>query len=146
MDGCGKEPEKINPWPEPPERNEMTEEVKPDNTKEPEYIDQVIMPSYHTKLVCTSCGREDWHTLILRRYRGLIQGLCKQKDGSGCYPNSSQVLCRWNDPEQIPCRQLAQYEILDPNGRKITEACADHVGLMIPKGLNTGYTIFPLED
>jgi hypothetical protein len=109
-----------------------------------EIIDQVIMPSQGTKLVCTKCGREDFHTLILRRRRGLIEGLCKQQDGSGCYPNSPRNNCNFTDPEQVMCQQLAEWEIVDTKTtRTISKTCTDHVGIML---LQTGGTVYPLED
>jgi hypothetical protein len=99
-----------------------------------ETIEQLIMPDPNCKLACTNCAREDWHYLILRRKRGLIEGLCKQIDGSGCYPNLPRTLCDYDDPDKIPCPQLAQFEACDSSGNKLFQACADHLGILYPIG------------
>lgn len=110
----------------------------------PEVIEQEIVPSQGTKLVCTACGREDFHTLILRRRRGLLEGLCKQQDGSGCYPNASRNNCRFVDSDRLNCQQLAEWEIMDRvTAKTISEVCTDHVGLMLSQ---TGGDIYPMVD
>lgn len=107
-------------------------------------IDQQVIPSRGTKLVCTRCGREDFHTLMLRRRRGLIEGLCKQQDGSGCYPNSARGNCQYSDPNHIACQQLAEWEICDRTTYLTnSEACTDHLGIMLTAN---GGDVFPLED
>jgi len=126
----------------PQEVEQKIKETEPEG----QVIEQVIVPSYRTKLVCSSCGREDFHTGILRNCRGLYELLCKQNDGSGCYPNSSQVLCRWTDSDQLPCNQLAEYEVLDSTGRKITESCSEHLGRMLIKGTTEAHQIYPLKE
>lgn len=108
-------------------------------------IIQQIVPSSGTKLVCTKCGREDFHYLLLRRRRGLIEGLCKQKDGSGCYPMSARTNCQYTYPNNMDCPQLSEYEIFfgaDMRGRTVT--CQDHINQMM--GQDTQYTIYPIED
>lgn len=109
-----------------------------------EMIMQSVVPSTGTKLVCTRCGREDFHTLILRRRRGLLEGLCKQVDGSGCYPNSPRNNCRYTDVNQMPCQQVAEWEHVDrATSKTLTESCSDHVGVML---LQNGAEIFPVGD
>src|SRR5271166_1063564 len=78
---------------------------------EPEKVEiiQTIVPSSGAKLVCTDCGTQSWHTLILRRKAGLIEGLCKQTDGSGCYPMASRRNCQYSYPNNVDCPQLAEY-------------------------------------
>lgn len=108
-------------------------------------IHQTIIPSSGTKLVCSSCGKVDWHTLILRRKAGLLEGLCKQEDGSGCWPQSTRRNCSYTYPNQMDCPQLAEYcvalgkERLNPR-----QVCRDHIG----ETLNQGplYQVWPLED
>lgn len=110
-----------------------------------ETLEQVITPSSGTKLVCTACGKPDWHTLILRRKAGLIEGLCKQEDGSGCYPLSSRRNCSYTYPNRIDCPQLAEYSIsLGKERRNERDVCRDHVGEMLRQG--PMYTVYPLED
>lgn len=107
-------------------------------------IDQQVIPSRGTKLVCTRCGREDFHVLLLRRRRGLIEGLCKQQDGTGCYPNSSRGNCKHVDPNKIACTQLAEWEIVDRHTYlTLTETCTDHLGITMTAN---GAEVFPLED
>lgn len=118
------------------------QKIDNNNTNE---IAQQLFPSSGTKLVCTKCGREDFHFLILRRRRGLIEGLCKQNDGSGCYPLSARSNCQYTYPNQMDCPQLAEWEIYygaDMLTRRV--CCADHVGNMLGKDQN--HKIFPLED
>lgn len=108
-------------------------------------IDQKLIPSSGTKIVCTTCGRSDWHTLLLRRKAGLLEGLCKMEDGSGCYPLASRRNCQYTYPEQIDCPKLAEYticlgtELLNPR-----DVCRDHVGEMLRHG--PLYQVWPLED
>jgi len=108
-------------------------------------IEQQILPSTGTKLVCTQCGTQDWHTLILRRKAGLIEGLCKQADGSGCYPLASRRNCSYTYSNQIDCPQVAEYcvalgkERLNPR-----QCCRDHVGELLRQG--PLYLVWPLED
>lgn len=108
-------------------------------------IEQKLIPSSGTKLVCTSCGRADWHVLLLRRKAGLLEGLCKMEDGSGCFPLASRRNCQYTYPEQIDCPKLAEYtvclgtELLNPR-----DVCRDHVGEMLRQG--PLYQVWPLED
>lgn len=107
-------------------------------------IDQQLMPSKGAKLICTRCGRENFHTLILRRRRGLLEGLCKQQDGSGCYPNSPRTNCTYVNPDKIACTQLAEWELVERSSfLTLSEACTDHIGLMLSE---KGADIYPLED
>jgi hypothetical protein len=117
------------------------------NRREPvkEMIDQKVMPSSGTKLVCTECGTQDWHTLILRRKAGLIEGLCKQIDGSGCYPLATRNNCSYTYPNQIDCPQVAEYCVaLGKERTNPIQVCRDHVGELLRHG--PLYQIWPLED
>lgn len=108
-------------------------------------IVQVLVPSTGTKLVCTTCGTQDWHTLILRRKAGLIEGLCKQEDGSGCYPLASRSNCTYTYPNQVDCPQVAEYCVaIGKERRNPRQVCRDHVGEMLRQG--PLYQIWPLED
>lgn len=108
-------------------------------------IEQKILPSSGTKLVCTQCGTQNWHTLILRRKAGLIEGLCKQEDGSGCYPLASRRNCQYTYSNLIDCPQLAEYQVaIGKERRNPTDVCRDHVGEMLRQG--PLYQIWPLED
>lgn len=108
-------------------------------------IEQQIVPSTGTKLVCTTCGRQDWHVLILRRSAGLLEGLCKQADGSGCYPQATRRNCSYTYPNQIDCPQVAEYCIaLGKEKRSPRQVCRDHVGEMLRQG--PLYQVWPLED
>lgn len=108
-------------------------------------IEQKIVPSSGTKIVCTDCGRSDWHTLILRRKAGLLEGLCIQADGSGCYPLSSRRNCTYTYPEQIDCPKLAEYCVAIGEERfNPRHVCRDHVGEMLRQG--PFYQVWPLED
>jgi hypothetical protein len=110
-----------------------------------EIIDQQIVPSTGTKLVCTSCGTQEWHTLILRRKAGLIEGLCKQLDGSGCYPLATRQNCSYRYPNQADCPQVAEYCVAVGKGKmNPTQVCRDHVGEML-RGCPL-YQVWPLED
>jgi len=108
-------------------------------------IIQKIVPSVGTKLVCTTCGKADWHTLVLRRKAGLIEGLCIQEDGSGCYPNASRRNCQYTYPDQIDCPKLAEYIVAVGKERLNPRAvCRDHVGELLRQG--PLYQVWPLED
>ncbi len=108
-------------------------------------IIQTIVPSTGTKLVCTACGTQDWHTLILRRKAGLIEGLCKQEDGSGCYPLASRRGCQYVYPNAVNCPQMAEYCVaVGEERRNEHQVCRDHVGEMLRQG--PLYQIWPLED
>ena len=108
-------------------------------------IYQKIEPSFGTKLVCTRCGREDWHVLVLRRKAGLIEGLCKQVDGSGCYPSSARRNCQYTDSDNYDCPQLAEYSVAIGRERlNPREVCRDHIGHMLRQG--PLYEVWPLED
>jgi hypothetical protein len=108
-------------------------------------IEQKIIPSTGTKLVCTTCGRNDWHILILRRRAGLLEGLCKQEDGSGCYPVSSRRNCSYTYPNQMDCPQLAEFVVaLGKDKLYERQVCKEHVGEAI--GENPLYLVWPLED
>lgn len=108
-------------------------------------IDQQLLPSSGTKLVCTTCGREDWHFLMLRRKAGLLEGLCKQSDGSGCYPLASRRSCQYTYPEQVDCPQLAEYCVAVGEQRlNPKQSCRDHIGEMMRQG--PLYQVWPLED
>ena len=110
-----------------------------------EVIEQKVLPSSGTKLVCTTCGRADWHFLILRRKAGLLEGLCKQMDGSGCYPLATRRTCQYTYPEQIDCPQLSEYVVASGTQRlNPKHACRDHVGEMLRQG--PLYQVWPLED
>jgi hypothetical protein len=110
-----------------------------------EVIEQKILPSTGTKLVCSSCGNQNWHTLILRRKAGLLEGLCKQSDGSGCYPLATRRNCSYTYPNQIDCPQVAEYEVATGKERfRARQVCRDHVGEMLRQG--PLYQIWPLED
>jgi hypothetical protein len=113
----------------------------------PEIVDiiQTIVPSGGTRLVCTRCGKTDWHTLVLRRKAGLLEGLCKQKDGSGCYPSSSRRNCQYSTSDNLDCQQLAEYTVAIGDERlNPRDACRDHIGEMLRQG--PLYQIWPLED
>lgn len=119
-------------WPNPPERS--VEKI----------IEQQIIPSSGTKLVCTDCGKADWHTLILRRHAGLIEGLCKQEDGSGCYPLASRRNCSYTFPNRMDCPQVAEYAVALGKDRLFErQVCRDHVGEVIRQG---HYQVWALED
>lgn len=108
-------------------------------------LEQKIMPSTGTKLVCTSCGRQDWHTLLLRRKAGLLEGLCKQEDGSGCYPIATRRNCSYTYPNQIDCPQVAEYCLAIGKARlNPRQVCRDHVGEVLRHG--PIYQVWPLED
>jgi hypothetical protein len=112
---------------------------------EKEIIEQKIVPSTGTKLVCTSCGTQEWHTLILRRKAGLIEGLCKQVDGSGCYPLSSRRGCQYVYPNAVNCPQMSEYCVaIGEERRNERQVCRDHVGEMLRQG--PLYQVWPLED
>jgi hypothetical protein len=108
-------------------------------------IQQTIIPSSGTKLVCTQCGREDWHTLILRRRAGLLEGLCKQEDGSGCYPCSSRRNCSYTYPNQMDCPQVAEY-VVSMGKDKLFErqVCRDHISQAI--GEQSLYQVWAIND
>lgn len=107
-------------------------------------IEQTIIPSSGTKLVCTSCGREDWHVLILRRRAGLIEGLCKQQDGSGCYTLATRRNCSYSYPNQMDCPQVAEYAVATGKDRLFErQTCRDHIGEMVSNGY---YEVWALED
>jgi hypothetical protein len=108
-------------------------------------IQQTIIPSQGTKLVCTNCGTQNWHTLILRRKAGLLEGLCKQVDGSGCYPLAARHNCSYTYPEQIDCPQVAEYIVaLGKQRLNQRQVCRDHVGEMLRQG--PLYQVWSLED
>ncbi len=108
-------------------------------------IEQKIIPSTGTKLICTTCGRGDWHTLILRRRSGLLEGLCKQTDGSGCYPVASRRNCSYTYPNQMDCPQVAEYTVaLGKDKLHERQVCRDHIGEAI--GESPLYLVWPLED
>lgn len=114
---------------------------------QPEKVEivQTIIPSSGTKLVCTDCGRADWHTLILRRRAGLLEGLCKQVDGSGCYPLSSRRNCSYVYPEGFDCPRVAEYVVaLGEEEHRVRQVCRDHVGEVLRQG--PLYQVWPLED
>lgn len=124
---------------------QMTEDQAQQLVPEREIIEQKIVPSTGTKLCCTSCGTQNWHTLILRRKAGLIEGLCKQTDGSGCYPLSTRRNCSYTYPEQIDCPQVAEYCIsIGSERRSPRQVCRDHVGEMLRHC--PLYQVWPLED
>lgn len=124
-----------NPIPQADGHSEITEIV------------QTIALSQGTKAICTACKREDAHTLILRRRRGLYELLCKQNDGSGCYPNYPRVNCKFQHPEGYLCLQLAEYEVCSAeDGRYLNQACADHLGDVLPSGNTSAWVVYPLED
>lgn len=107
-------------------------------------IEQKIIPSSGTKLVCTNCGRQDWHVLILRRRAGLIEGLCKQEDGSGCYPLSTRHNCSYTYPNQMDCPQVAEYSVALGKDRLFErQLCRDHVGESLRQG---DYHVWALSD
>lgn len=107
-------------------------------------IIQQIIPSMGTKLVCTTCGREDFHVLILRRRAGLIEGLCKQSDGSGCYPLATRRNCSYTYPNQMDCPQVAEYAVALGKDRLFErQVCREHVGESLRQG---DYHIWALED
>jgi hypothetical protein len=109
-------------------------------------IVQQILPSVGTKLVCTKCGREDWHFLMLRKKAGLLEGLCKQVDGSGCYPISSRSNCQYTYPNQMDCIQLAEFAVAEgADKRNVRCACRDHVGEVLRQGASN-YLVWPLAD
>lgn len=123
----------------------ITQQESQDKAPLKEVIDQQIIPSTGTKLVCTSCGNQNWHTLILRRKAGLLEGLCKQADGSGCYPLSTRRNCSYTYPNQIDCPQVAEYEIATGKERlRSRQVCRDHIGEMLSQG--PLYQVWPLED
>jgi hypothetical protein len=124
----------------------MDKECMIDNPlKQEQVIEQAIIPSTGTKLVCTTCGTSNWHTLLLRRKAGLIEGLCKQEDGSGCYPLASRRNCMYTYPEQIDCPQVAEYCVAQGKERLSPRmVCRDHVGEMLRQG--PIYIVYPLED
>lgn len=106
---------------------------------------QKIIPSTGTKLVCSECGRQSWHTLILRRKAGLLEGLCKQEDGSGCYPLATRRNCSYTYPEGIDCPQVAEYCIaVGKEKNNPRQVCRDHIGEMLRQG--PLYQVWPLED
>jgi hypothetical protein len=108
-------------------------------------IEQKIMPSSGTRLPCTTCGRYDWHYLILRRRAGLLEGLCKQLDGSGCYPLASRNNCSYTDPNQMDCTQIAEWCVSIGKDRLYPRhVCSDHVSQVL--GESPLYQIWPLED
>lgn len=112
---------------------------------EREVIEQTIVPSTGTKLVCTACGIAEWHTLILRRKAGLLEALCKQVDGSGCYPLASRRGCQYVYPNAVNCPQMAEYCVaVGPERRNEHQVCRDHVGEMLRQG--PMYQVWPLED
>jgi hypothetical protein len=117
------------------------------NKPEPEkyVIEQKIVPSTGTKLVCSTCGRGDWHTLILRRRSGLLEGLCKQEDGSGCYPLATRRNCSYTYPNQMDCPQVAEFTVaLGKDKLHERQLCRDHIGEAI--GESSLYLVWPLED
>lgn len=125
----------------------MSTKVCTTDTKhyEAEDIIQKVVPSSGTKLVCTKCGRPDWHTLVLRRRAGLLEGLCKQMDGSGCYPLSGRINCAYTYPNQIDCPQLAEYCVAKgPYRLNPQKVCKDHVAEVLEQC--PSYEIWPLED
>lgn len=108
-------------------------------------IEQKIVPSTGTKLTCTTCGTQTWHTLILRRKAGLLEGLCKQEDGSGCYPLATRRNCSYTYPQQIDCPQVAEYCVSVGKERfNPRQVCRDHVGEMLRQG--PLYQVWPIED
>lgn len=112
---------------------------------EPTFVEQKLVPSTGTKLTCTACGTQNWHTLVLRRKAGLIEGLCKQVDGSGCYPSSSRMGCQYVYPDSINCPQMAEYCVaIGEERRSERQVCRDHVGEMLRQG--PLYQVWPLED
>lgn len=112
--------------------------------EKPEIV-QTIMPSTGTKPVCTTCGRQDGHTLLLRRKAGLYELLCKQQDGSGCYPLSTRRNCSYSYPNNIDCPQVAEYVVaIGEERRSERQVCRDHVGEVLRQG--PLYQVWPLED
>ena len=112
---------------------------------DPNVIHQTIEPSVGTRLVCTACGRGDWHVLILRRKAGLLEGLCKQMDGTGCYTSHGRRNCQYKDSDNFDCPQLAEYVVAIGEARlNPTSVCRDHVGHALSQG--PLYQIWPLED
>lgn len=108
-------------------------------------IVQTIVPSTGTKPVCTSCGRQDGHTLLLRRKAGLYELLCKQQDGSGCYPLSTRRNCSYTYPNNIDCPQVAEYAVaIGAERRSERQVCRDHIGEVLRQG--PLYQVWPLED
>lgn len=118
-----------------------TVNLRPDKDE----IVQQIIPSSGTKLVCTSCGRADWHLLILRRRAGYLEGLCKQMDGAGCYPLASRRGCGYTYPEGFDCPKLAEYVVaVGEEEHRARQVCRDHIGEVIRNA--PLYKIWPLED
>lgn len=114
-------------------------------TPEKEMIQQTILPSSGTRLVCTTCGKADWHVLILRRKAGLLEGLCKQVDGSGCYPLAPRRNCTYTTSDQMDCMQLAEYVVASGEQRlNPRHVCRDHIGEMLRQG--PLYQVWPSED
>lgn len=111
--------------------------------EEEQYQQRVVLDS-NTKAVCTSCGKEDAILLYFRRRQGLYELLCRNNDGSGCYNNSSRVLCQHVDSDTVNCTQLAEHEIrvgFDNLAKHLS--CTDHVGTFI--GTASSYKVFPLD-
>lgn len=127
------------------EKTAVTEEQTRALESEKYTIEQKVIPSTGTKLVCTDCGNQNWHTLILRRKAGLLEALCKQVDGSGCYPLATRRNCSYTYPEGMDCPQVAEYCIaLGDERRAPRQVCRDHVGEMLRQG--PLYQVWPLAD
>src|SRR4051812_17000078 len=108
-------------------------------------IIQKIIPSTGTKPVCSICGRVDAHTFLLRRKAGLYELLCKQEDGSGCYPLATRRNCSYTYPNQMDCPQVSEYCVAIGKARlNPREVCRDHVSEVLRHG--PIYQIWPLED
>lgn len=105
---------------------------------------QSIILQHNTKAVCTSCGKEDALVLVIRRREGLYEALCRNQDGSGCYPNSTNTLCNYTDPDGVPCQQLAAWRVsLGQDHIRQYKACTDHVGQFL--GRASVHTVTPVE-
>ncbi len=108
-------------------------------------IQQKIVCSTGTKPVCTRCGKTDFHVLLLRRRAGLYEALCKQEDGSGCYPLATRRNCSYTYPNQVDCPQVAEYCVaLGKEQLYERQVCRDHVGELLAQG--PLYQVWPLED
>lgn len=91
-------------------------------------IEQQLVLSPSTKAVCSGCGREDGHTLFVKRQGGKYILLCKQVDGSGCYPQHHRTLCCHIGADTEQCMQLAEWRVEFIEGTKSFECCSDHLG------------------
>jgi len=107
-------------------------------------VDQKIELSYGTKACCTECGREDAPYLFLKKSNGLYELLCKDFDGSGCWPQSSRTLCNYSDYRSVQCTQLAEFKVqcgADPIRNYYV--CKDHIGMFLQS--YSVYKVYPLD-